>query len=74
MTSQRTTSPPSNPTSSLLRIFTRRPALTFVGLALTGAGLGFMRVSKMLRENELAQKNSAKPNLYVSVDRSGGGI
>ncbi|KAK4107917.1 hypothetical protein N656DRAFT_784671 [Canariomyces notabilis] len=60
--------------TSPLRILTRHPALTFAGLALAGAGLGFRHVAATLRDNELAQKNSAARNFYVSVDRSGGGI
>ncbi|KAK4134342.1 hypothetical protein BT67DRAFT_316192 [Trichocladium antarcticum] len=64
---------PSPSTSPTLRMLTRRPALTIAGLALAGACLGFKHVSKTLHENEQAQKNAAR-NLYVSVDRSGGGV
>jgi len=42
-----------------------------VGLALVGTGAGIKYVATTMRENELAQKSSG---LYVSVDRSGGGI
>ena len=54
----------------------RRPGRTLavVGLALTGAAVGFKYVATTMRKNELAQKNSGTPNFYVSVDRSGGGI
>ncbi|KAK0641607.1 hypothetical protein B0T16DRAFT_461650 [Cercophora newfieldiana] len=45
--------------------------LTLAGLALVGTGLAFKHVATAMRENEAAQKNSG---LYVSVDRSGGGI
>ncbi|KAK4463718.1 hypothetical protein QBC42DRAFT_172891, partial [Cladorrhinum samala] len=50
------------------------PRLTVVGLALAGTALGFQHFSTTLRENELRQKRSAASHLYVSVDRSGGGI
>ncbi|KAK4231366.1 hypothetical protein QBC38DRAFT_246863 [Podospora fimiseda] len=59
----------SSPT--MLRVFTNRPGLTLAGLAIAGTALGFQHFSATLRENELRQKNNP---LYVSVDRSGGGI
>ncbi|KAK3990123.1 hypothetical protein QBC44DRAFT_369445 [Cladorrhinum sp. PSN332] len=58
----------SSPT--MLRVFTNRPGLTLAGLAIAGAAFGFQHFSTTLRENELRQKKS----LYVSVDRSGGGV
>ncbi|KAL2023062.1 hypothetical protein VTK56DRAFT_3972 [Thermocarpiscus australiensis] len=69
-------SPPrtNSSTSSALRILSRRPGLTLAGLALAGTWLGFRHISSRRRDNELAQKNSAVPNLHVTVDRSGGGI
>ncbi|KAK1759345.1 hypothetical protein QBC47DRAFT_371684 [Echria macrotheca] len=46
--------------------------LTLVTLAaLAATGASFRYVARNMRENELAQKSSG---LYVSVDRSGGGI
>ncbi|GAB1318898.1 HIG1 domain-containing protein [Madurella fahalii] len=72
MDSPRTSASPSS--ASPLRLLTRRPALAIAGLALAGAGLGFRHIATTLRDNELAQKNSAARNFYVSVDRSGGGI
>jgi len=66
--------PASSSSPSALRIFTRHPRLTLAGLAILGTGLGIRHISSSLRDNELAQKNSAAQNLYVSVDRSGGGI
>ncbi|KAK4155797.1 hypothetical protein C8A00DRAFT_13175 [Chaetomidium leptoderma] len=73
MNPSRVTSSPS-PSPSPLRIFTRHPRLALAGLALVGTGLGFRHISSTYRDNEAAQKNSAAQNLYVSVDRSGGGI
>ncbi|KAK4251486.1 hypothetical protein C7999DRAFT_27902 [Corynascus novoguineensis] len=64
----------SSPSPSTLRIFTRHPRLTLAGLAILGTGLGFRHISSSYRDNELAQKNSAAQNFYVSVDRSGGGV
>ncbi|KAK4165933.1 hypothetical protein QBC43DRAFT_287268 [Cladorrhinum sp. PSN259] len=69
--------PPHTTTASsptMLRVFTTRPRLTIAGLAIAGAALGFQHFSATLRENELRQKRSAASHLYVSVDRSGGGI
>jgi len=45
-------------------------------LTAAAATLGvFLRYqSNRMRDNELAQKNSDRPNFYVSVERSGGGI
>jgi len=43
-------------------------------VAAVGIGLGIRYQSNAIKNNELAQKNSGSPNLYVSVDRSGGGI
>ena len=69
---------PSRVSASAQTIARPRPAprgptrtLTLVGLALVGTGVGIKYVATTMRENELAQKNSG---LYVSVDRSGGGI
>ncbi|KAK3318449.1 hypothetical protein B0H66DRAFT_603035 [Apodospora peruviana] len=54
---------------------TRRPTLTAFAFALASVGFGFKYISVTLRRNELAQKSDASgPNLYVTVDRSGGGI
>ncbi|KAK4043411.1 hypothetical protein C8A01DRAFT_32537 [Parachaetomium inaequale] len=67
------TTPATSPSASALRIFTRHPRLTIAGLAILGTGMGFRHVSRSYRQNEEAQKKSAS-NLYVTVDRSGGGI
>ncbi|KAL2159936.1 hypothetical protein VTH06DRAFT_2069 [Thermothelomyces fergusii] len=64
----------SSPSPSTFRIFARHPRLTLAGLAILGTGLGFRRISASIRENELAQKRLGAHNLYVSVERSGGGI
>ncbi|KAL2255848.1 hypothetical protein VTK26DRAFT_2621 [Humicola hyalothermophila] len=67
--------PPSSSTSSaFFRMFSRRPGLAFAAMTLTGVGLGFRHASRAFRENERAQTNSPGQNLYVSVDRSGGGV
>ncbi|KAK4236990.1 hypothetical protein C8A03DRAFT_35103 [Achaetomium macrosporum] len=66
--------PQQTPTpQSALRIFTRHPRLTLSGFALLGIGLGIRHRARTLRNNELRQKNS-EGSLYVSVDRSGGGV
>ncbi len=43
-------------------------------MAAVGIGLGIRYQANALKNNELAQKNSDAHNLYVSVDRSGGGV
>ena len=56
----------------------RTLALVSIGLAAAVAGVQYNKT--MLRRNELAQRqrdggaSDGQPNLYVSVDRSGGGI
>ncbi|KAK3688601.1 hypothetical protein B0T22DRAFT_459889 [Podospora appendiculata] len=67
---------PQPRTSSLPLFLRRRPGLAFVGLVMAGTGLGFKYVATTIRNNELAQKNdiAGHQNLYVTVDRSGGGI
>ncbi|KAK3899065.1 hypothetical protein C8A05DRAFT_18448, partial [Staphylotrichum tortipilum] len=52
----------------------RHPRLTIVSFVLLGTSLGFRHVAKSMRDNDIAQKNSPDGQLYVSVDRSGGGI
>ncbi|KAK2067769.1 hypothetical protein P8C59_001479 [Phyllachora maydis] len=52
----------------------RRPGVLVVSVAAFGVGWGFSYFASKQRRNELAQKNSATPNLYVSVERSGGGV
>ncbi|OIW31965.1 hypothetical protein CONLIGDRAFT_678404 [Coniochaeta ligniaria NRRL 30616] len=49
----------------------RRPGLVILGTAAVGFIAGFKYKASSYKRNELAQKNSG---LYVSVDRSGGGI
>ncbi|KAK4454334.1 hypothetical protein QBC34DRAFT_157092 [Podospora aff. communis PSN243] len=69
---------PSRITASTQSIPRPRPAprgpsrtLTLAAVALVGTGAAFKYVATTMRENELAQRSSG---LYVSVDRSGGGI
>ncbi|KAK0620351.1 hypothetical protein B0T14DRAFT_567106 [Immersiella caudata] len=69
---------PSRLSASAQSIPRTRPAprgpsrtLTLAGIALVGTGVAFKYVATTMRDNELAQKNSG---LYVSVDRSGGGV
>jgi len=61
----------------LMASCSRRPGLLFFGVAVAGIVLGWRYRAKQLQDNELAQlaeKNAGKPNYYVSVDRSGGGV
>ncbi|CAK7214647.1 hypothetical protein SCUCBS95973_002218 [Sporothrix curviconia] len=56
-----------------------RAVAIVAAVAAVGIGLTVHRQSNALRANELAQRKTgslatASPNLYVSVDRSGGGI
>ena len=53
---------------------TRHRGLILASAAATGVALAVRYKAEQIRKNELAQKNSAIPNFYVSVDRSGGGI
>ncbi|KAI1107448.1 hypothetical protein F4804DRAFT_329182 [Jackrogersella minutella] len=54
---------------------TRHPVLALAAVAVTGLAATVQYKRSALQRNEKAQKNSADhPNLYVSVDRSGGGI
>lgn len=57
-----------------MRPLARRPGLMFAALTIVGATLGFRYQASIIRNNDLAQKNSDSSNLYVSVERSGGGI
>ncbi|KAK4215704.1 hypothetical protein QBC37DRAFT_120649 [Rhypophila decipiens] len=68
------TATPSAGLSQLRRFVSRRPTLTAVTLALAGLGLTFKYISTTIRQNELAQKQSARSSFYVPVERSGGGI
>ncbi|KAH8912377.1 hypothetical protein BR93DRAFT_922337 [Coniochaeta sp. PMI_546] len=56
---------------AVLRPFFRRPGLVILGTAAVGFIAGFKYKASSYKKNELAQKNAG---LYVSVDRSGGGI
>ncbi|KAI6093537.1 hypothetical protein F4821DRAFT_252543 [Hypoxylon rubiginosum] len=54
---------------------TRHPGLALAALAATGLVAAVQYERSSLKRNERLQKNSPEnPNLYVSVDRSGGGI
>ncbi|XXG94393.1 hypothetical protein Hte_000648 [Hypoxylon texense] len=54
---------------------TRHPGLALTALVATGVLATVQYKRSSLKRNERLQKNSAEnPNLYVSVDRSGGGI
>ncbi|CAK7243849.1 MAG: hypothetical protein STHCBS139747_005378 [Sporothrix thermara] len=66
--------------AALLRGRLRTVAIVTV-IAAAGVGLTVRRQSNALRANELSQHKPgspamtiSSPNLYVSVDRSGGGI
>ncbi len=52
----------------------RRPALVLAACTVVAATVGFRYQASIIRNNEQAQKNSGSPNLYVTVERSGGGI
>ncbi|KAL1868759.1 hypothetical protein VTK73DRAFT_3511 [Phialemonium thermophilum] len=52
----------------------RRPGILLFTALVAGSAVGLKYMASKMRENELAQKNSSSPNLYVTVDRSGGGI
>ncbi|EHA54705.1 hypothetical protein MCOR27_001223 [Pyricularia oryzae] len=47
-----------------------------VAVAASAAAVGMVIKLRAdaIKKNEMAQKNSAVPNFYVSVERSGGGI
>lgn len=49
----------------------RRPGLVILGTAAVGFIAGFKYKASSYKRNELVQRDSG---LYVSVDRSGGGI
>ena len=53
---------------------TRHRGLVLASAVVAGVALGIRYKAEQIRKNEIAQKNSAIPNFYVSVDRSGGGI
>ncbi|KAI2618829.1 hypothetical protein GGR54DRAFT_144404 [Hypoxylon sp. NC1633] len=54
---------------------TRRPGLALAAVVAVGVVAAVQYRRSALTRNEAAQKNSPEhPNLYVSVDRSGGGI
>lgn len=55
----------------VLRTFFRRPGLVILGTAAVGFIAGFKYKASSYKRNELVQRDSG---LYVSVDRSGGGI
>ncbi|KAH8889884.1 hypothetical protein GQ53DRAFT_825290 [Thozetella sp. PMI_491] len=57
-----------------MRPIVRRPGLVLAAFTVVGVAVGFRYQASKFRSNELAQKNSGSPNLYVSVERSGGGI
>ncbi|KAI1766235.1 hypothetical protein GGR53DRAFT_464633 [Hypoxylon sp. FL1150] len=62
-------------TSSRLGGVTRHPGLALAALAATGLVVAVQYQRSSFKRNERLQKNSPEnPNLYVSVDRSGGGI
>ncbi|KAK4146839.1 uncharacterized protein C8A04DRAFT_25417 [Dichotomopilus funicola] len=63
----------ASPPPSALRIFSKHPRLTAAGLVVLGTGFALRRMSGAYAEREQAQKR-VPSNLYVSVDRSGGGI
>jgi len=52
----------------------RYRGLVMLTVAAGTLGLFLRYQSNRMRDNELAQKNSQRPNFYVSVERSGGGI
>ena len=43
-------------------------------VAAASLGVALRYQANRMHKNELAQKNSDRPNFYVSVERSGGGI
>ncbi|KAI1779734.1 hypothetical protein F4818DRAFT_437039 [Hypoxylon cercidicola] len=54
---------------------TRHPGFALAAVVATGVLATMQYKRSSLNRNERLQKNSAEtPNLYVSVDRSGGGI
>ncbi|KAK0735782.1 hypothetical protein B0T21DRAFT_368513 [Apiosordaria backusii] len=70
-----TSSSSSSSTSSapaMKRGLSRHPRLAAATLALTLTALTVQQLSSRARENESARKKEG--DLYVSVDRSGGGI
>lgn len=52
----------------------RHPRIALFALTAAGVGLFFRSRATSIEKNEAAQKSSDRPNYYVSVDRSGGGI
>lgn len=54
----------------LTRAPSRRPALVILATAAVGFAAGFRYKAARYKKNEAAQKDG----LYVSVDRSGGGV